>query len=165
MSQSCQGAAESIQESVIENSRSSLPPYLKIHSDCRVVLCTTHGCCYVRANLSRHLLDKHHIKSGQRQTIESAPELESVAKTNSGVIQPQDGRDEIRGLPTVLGFLCHFPNCDFRLTSKDQIRRQYNKDHHWQVAQQGTITWHEAFLQTLFHQKRSQQYIAVVLAD
>jgi hypothetical protein len=65
----------------------------------------------------------------------------------------------------VLGFICHFPSCDFRSTSKDRTRQHYNKDHGWQVAQQGAIPWHEAFLQTLFHQKQSQQYFAVVLAD
>ena len=165
MSQSSRCAAESIQESVVENDRNSLPSYLKVLSNCRVVLCTLHGCCYVRTNLSRHLLDKHHIKSRQRHTIESAPELESVAQTSTGVIQPQDGCNEIRGLPTMLGFLCHVPNCDFRSISKDRIRQHYNKDHHWQVAQRKAIPWHEAFLQKLFYQKQCQQYFAVVLTD
>lgn len=164
MLQSNHNSIESSTESEV-NSDGSLPSYLQVLPELRVVLCTTHGSCYIRTSLSRHLRDKHHIKSQQRQIIESARELACVAQHSTGVIQPQDGIREICGLPTVLGFICHFPNCDIRSTSKDRIRQHYNKDHQWQVAQQGTIPWHEAFMQTLFHQKQSQQYFAVVLAD
>lgn len=164
MSRSNHDDIESATELEIKTN-SPLPSYLQVLPELRVVLCITHGSCYIRTSLSRHLRDKHHIKSQQRQIIESAQELACVAQHNTGVIQPHDGICEIRGLPTVLGFICHFPNCDVRSTSKDRIRQHYNKHHQWQVAQQGVIPWHEAFMQTLFLQKQSQQYFAVVLAD
>ena len=158
MSQSSRDIMEPTAEPKIETD-APLPSYLQVLPEFRVALFTTHGSCYIRTSLSRHLRDKHHIPSQQRQTIESARELAYLAKYNTGVIHPQDGIHEIRGLPTVLGFICHFPNCDFRSTSKDRTRQHYNKDHQWQVAQQGAIPWHEAFLQTLFHQKQYQYIV------
>lgn len=142
-----------------------LPSYLQVLPDFRVVLCTTHRCCYTRQNLSRHLRDKHYLKSFQRERILQSPQLTSVAISSANVVQPVDGVNEIRGLPTVLGFLCHLPSCEFRSTSPDWIRQHYNKEHQWQVKTRGAIPWHEAFLQTLFHQKQYQQYFAVVLTD
>lgn len=126
---------------------------------------TTHGGCYTRQNLSRYPLEKHRLQGGQRRRIVSSSELDPVATSYAGVVHPRDGIDEIRRLPTVLGFLCHLPNCDFRSTSTDWMRQHYNKIHQWQVLRQGAIPWHEAYLQTLFQQKQCQQYFAVVLAD
>jgi hypothetical protein len=88
-----------------------------------------------------------------------------VAATIWDVVQPPDGTDEICGLPTVLGHLCHFEQCDFRTTSADYMRQHYNRQHQWQVSHQGAMPWHHGYLQTLFNQKQSQQYFAVVLAD
>jgi superfamily II DNA helicase RecQ len=141
------------------------PSYLKVVQEWRVVLCTTHGSCYTRQNLSRHLRDKHRLKSSQRRIIEAHSQLDNVAATIGDVVQPPDGTDEIDGLPTVLGHLCHFEQCNFRTTSMDYMRQHYNQQHQWQVSRQGAMPWHQAYLQTLFNQKQSQQYFAVVLTD
>ena len=120
----------------------------------RVVLCTTHGCCYTRQNLSRHLLEKHGLKARERQRIESSSRLNYIATSSTDVVQPRDGINEIRGLLTVLGLLCHLPDCDFRSTNSDWIRMHYDKEHQWQVVHQGAIPWHEAYMQTLFQKMR-----------
>jgi len=143
----------------------AFPSYLRVLPDFRVVLCTTHGCCYTRQNLYRHLLEKHRLKIRERKRIESSSRLNYVATFMTDVVQPRDGINEIRGLLTVLGFLCHFPDCDFRSTNKDRIRKHYNEEHQWKVVHQGAMPWHEAYLQTLFLQNQCQQYFAVVLAD
>jgi hypothetical protein len=88
-----------------------------------------------------------------------------MAATIQDVVQPPNGTDEIHGLLTVLGHLCHFEQCDFRTTSADYMRQHYNQQHQWQVSHQGAMPWHHGYLQTLFNQKQSQQYFAVVLAD
>lgn len=133
--------------------RDALPPYLRVLPDFGVVLCTTHGSCYTRQTLSRHLLEKHRLRIRQRRAIECCGQFGSVAASIAGVVQPQDGTDEIHGLPTVLGFLCHLEDCNFRSTSADRMRQHYNREHRWHVASQGSMPWHQAFLQTLFHQK------------
>lgn len=141
-------------ESVVVPELEALPSYLRVLPAFHVVLCTTHGGCYTRQNLSRYLLEKHHLQSGQRRRIASSSELDPVAASNAGVVHPRDGINEVRGLPTMLGFLCHLPNCDFRSTSTDWMRQHYNKTHQWQVLRQGAIPWHKAYLQTLFQQKQ-----------
>ncbi|KAI8577934.1 hypothetical protein K450DRAFT_249946 [Umbelopsis ramanniana AG] len=151
--------------SMMEPECDAFPSYLRVLPDLRVVLCTTHGCCYTRQWLSRHLLEQHRLKGRRRQRIESSSRLNDIATSNTDVVQPQDGTNEIRGLPTVLGFLCHLPDCDFRSTSSDRIRMHYNKVHQWKVLHQGAMPWNEAYVQTLFQQTQSQHYFAVVLAD
>jgi hypothetical protein len=143
----------------------TLPSYLRVLAEFRVILCTTHSSCYTRQSLSRHLLEKHYLKSRQRQSIESYSNLEPVATSSANVGQPRDGTHEIRGLPTVLGFLCHLRDCDFRSTSRGWMQQHYNKAHQWQVPRQGAIPWHEVYMQTLFLQKQSRRYFVVILAD
>lgn len=150
---------------VVDAEYAAFPSYLHLLPDFRVVLCTTHGCCYTRQNLSRYLLEKHRLKGKERQRIELSSQLNDVATSSADVMQPRDGTNEIRGLPTVLGFVCHLHDRNFRSTNSDRIRQHYNKEHQWQVVYQGAIPWHEAYLQTLFQQKQCQQYFAVVLAD
>ncbi|KAI8574972.1 hypothetical protein K450DRAFT_284728 [Umbelopsis ramanniana AG] len=150
---------------MVEADRDAFPSYLRVLPDFHVILCTTHGCCYTRQNLSRHLLEKHQIKRRERQRIESSSRLNDVATSIADVVQPRDGTNEIRGLPAALGFLCHFPDCDFRSINGDRIRKHYNEVHQWKVLQQGAMPWNEAYMQTLFQQKQYQQHFSVVLAD
>ncbi|KAF9882609.1 hypothetical protein FE257_005967 [Aspergillus nanangensis] len=110
-------------------SNPNLPSYLRVLPQYRVILCITHGSCYTHHNLDRHLRDKHRVPSYQRQQIEQSNELQSVARTSGGVVQPADGSSEVSRLPTVRGFLCHHPNYLFRTTSTDQIRKHYNQKH------------------------------------
>jgi hypothetical protein len=106
--------------------------------------------------------------------------LNDIATSTIEVVQPQDGINEIRGLPTVPGFICDrakcdrakcdhpecdHPKCDFRSTDENQIRKHYNKEHQWKVAKNGYMPWGEASLQTLFQQKKCLKYFVVVLAD
>ncbi|KAJ5464906.1 DNA helicase recq5 [Penicillium daleae] len=65
--------------------------------------------------------------------------MQEVAATNNDTVQPPDGTEEIYGLPTVFGYLCHFERCDFRTTSTDRIRQHYNQRHQWQVSRQGAM--------------------------
>ncbi|KAL1952469.1 hypothetical protein VTO42DRAFT_5290 [Malbranchea cinnamomea] len=65
--------------------RNVLPSYLQVLPEWRVVLCTTHGGCYTRQNLSRHLLEKHRLKSTQRRWIEADSRLRAVAATGRGL--------------------------------------------------------------------------------
>lgn len=158
--------SESVTGSVVDVEETGvLPNYLQVLHRYRVVLCTTHGCCYTQQNLSRHLLEKHHMKGGRRSQILRSEQVQAAASSTSGVVQPVDGADEIKGLPTTKGFLCHFNKCEFRSTSHHFIRQHYNKHHQWQVSRQGQMPWHEAYVQTLFTQKQHVLYFAVVLAD
>ncbi|KAJ5456088.1 DNA helicase recq5 [Penicillium daleae] len=151
--------------SVVGGESDILPSYVQVLRKWRVALCTTHGSCYTRQNLARHLFEKHRTPSDQRRRIESNTQMHNVAATNSDAVQPPDGTEEIHGLPTVLKYLCHFEQCDFRTTSTDRIRQHYNRQHQWQVSRQGAMPWHQAHVQTLFSQSQAQRYFAVVLAD
>lgn len=151
--------------SVVGGLSDGLPSYLLFLSDWRVVLCTTHGCCYTHQNLSRHLLEKHRLKRRERSLIEASSQLGSLAPTTRDVMYPPDGTDEIHGLPTVPGHLCHFDQCHYRTTNTDCIRQHYNQRHRWQVARQGAMPWHQAYFQTLFSQRQAVHYFAVVLSD
>ncbi|KAG2178350.1 hypothetical protein INT44_001500 [Umbelopsis vinacea] len=167
-------------ESGVRAEGDALPSYLRILPDFRVVLCITHSCCYTLQNLSRHLLEKHQLKSRERQRIESSSQLNDIATSMTEVVQPHDGINEIRGLPTVPGFICDrakcdhpkcdhaecdHPKCDFRSTNENQIRKHYNKEHQWKVAKHGDMPWDEAYLQTLFQQNQRRHYFVVVLED
>jgi hypothetical protein len=143
----------------------TLPPYLRVLPQYRVVLCTTHGCCYTRQKLPRHLLETHYIKGRSRKQIESSNQLDQVAISSVGVVQPADGTEEIRGLPTVLGFVCHFETCNFRSTSRNWIRQHYNREHQWHVQCQGAMPWRQAHMQTLSSQSQSIRYFTVMLTD
>jgi hypothetical protein len=94
--------------SVVVGESDILPVYVQVQRKWRVALCTTHGSCYTRQNLARHLLKKHRIPSNQRRSIESNTEMHNVAATNSDAVQPPDRTEEIHGLPTVLRYLYHF---------------------------------------------------------
>ncbi|KAL4860295.1 hypothetical protein BDV12DRAFT_205290, partial [Aspergillus spectabilis] len=95
----------------------------------------------------------------------------AVAQTTGEVVHPADGAAEIRGLPTMHGFLCHHDNldngdyCGYRSASVHQIRQHYNQAHGWKVEQDGAMPWKEASVQTLFCQKQLIRYFAVVPAD
>ncbi|KAL1952973.1 hypothetical protein VTO42DRAFT_3796 [Malbranchea cinnamomea] len=142
-----------------------LASYLQVLPEYRVVLCTTHGGCYIRQNLSRHLLEKHRLKSTQRRWIEADSRLRDIAATAHDVVQPPDETDEIQGLPTVFGYLCHIDQCNFRTASPDRMRQHYNQKHCWQVSRQGPMPWRRAHLQTLFTQSQAQHYFTVIPAD
>lgn len=163
MSQPSSSRSPSIARS--ESINPNLPRYLRVLPQYRVVLCTTHGCCYTLNNLDRHLQREHQVRSHERRQIQQSKQLTPVAISSAGVVQPVDGISEIHGLPTVRGFLCHYQNCDYRSINTDQIRKHYNQVHQWQVLHHGAMPWHEAFLQTLFNQRQNIQYFAVVLAD
>jgi hypothetical protein len=47
------------------------PNFLQPLPDWRVILCTTHRCCYTRQNIARHLLEKHKLMRNQRLFIEN----------------------------------------------------------------------------------------------
>ncbi|KAG2175812.1 hypothetical protein INT44_000290 [Umbelopsis vinacea] len=150
---------------MVEAECDALPSFLRVLPEFRVILCITHGCCYTRQNLSRHLLEKHRLKRRQRKGIETSSQLNNIATSSNGVVQPLDGTNEICGLPTVPGYLCHLPDCDFRSTNVNQIQKHYNQEHQWKVVHQGLMLWNEAYLQTLFKQRQRQKLFAVVLAD
>ncbi|KAG2177450.1 hypothetical protein INT44_007961, partial [Umbelopsis vinacea] len=151
--------------SLVEAERDALPSYLRVLPDFREILCITHGCCYTIQNLSRHLFEKHQLKSRERQRFQSSCHLNGIATSSTDVVQPRDGTKEIRGLPVLLGFLCHFSKCDFRSTNIDEIQKHYNKEHQWKVASKGAMPWKEAYMQSLFQQNQCRQYFAVILAD
>ncbi|KAG2171891.1 hypothetical protein INT44_006120, partial [Umbelopsis vinacea] len=151
--------------SMMEADRDGLPSYLRVLPEFRVVLCITHGCCYTRQNLSRHLSEKHQLKGRERQRIESSSHLNDIATCMTDVVQPPDGTKEIRGLPAVPGFLCLLSNCSFRSTSRNWMQKHYNKKHQWKVVKDGAMPRNEAHLQTLFQQPHFVQYFEVDLAD
>jgi hypothetical protein len=152
-------------DSIMLFENDTFPSYLRELPDFRVVLCTTHRCCYTLDNLTRHLLEKHRLMTRERQSIELSSRLNYVADYNTGVVHPRDGVNEIHGLGTKLGFICHFPDCDFRSTGKDGMRKHYRIGHQWKTKSDGDMPWHEAYMQTLFKQTSQQRYFAVVLAD
>ena len=143
---------------------SSWPPFLHVLPECRVILCTMHGSCYTRKNISRHLAEGHHIKLGHRNQILTHPTLEGTAfaLTPADVIHPADGTPEISGLPSVLGFVCHMDRCSYRTSNQDRIRQHYNEQHQWRVKVAGQMPWRRAFLQTLFRQSQGVKYFTVI---
>jgi hypothetical protein len=124
---------------LLEAECDALPSYLRVMPEFRVVLCKTHGCCYTRQNLSRHLLREHQLKGIERKRIESSSQLNDIAISITDVVQPRDGTNEIRGLPSLPGFLCHFSECNLRSINVNEIQRHYNKEHKWKVMHKGAI--------------------------
>lgn len=66
-----------------------------------------------------HLKTKRQDQADDGDLNACSSKLDPVVTSTAGVVQPRDGTNEIRGLPTVLGFLCHLPNCDFRSSSNE----------------------------------------------
>ncbi|OJD23078.1 hypothetical protein ACJ73_05575 [Blastomyces percursus] len=165
MSEQSDSLTSSVVVDIESQKENQLPSYLQVLAQHRLVLCTTHGSCYTHQNLGRHLLEKHQLRAHLRRQILLCSRLEQVATTRADVVQPVDGIDEILGLPTARGFICHHDGCPYRSINTDQMRQHYNNRHQWKVAHQGAMPWHEAFLQTLFSQSQNIQYFAVVLAD
>ncbi|KAJ5293540.1 uncharacterized protein N7443_009493 [Penicillium atrosanguineum] len=139
-------------------------PYLRMLSECRVVLCTVYGGCYTRCNLSRHLLEGHQVQFAHRRRILASPLLEgsAFADTLANVVHPSDGVAEIAGLPSQVGFICHTDECQFRSSSQERMRQHYNSMHQWRVRTMGPIPWRQAYLQTLFQQKQNIKYFTVM---
>lgn len=100
-----------------------------------------------------------------RSLIEASHQLQDLAPTTQDVAQPPDGIAEIHGLPTVPGHLCHFDQCHYRTINIDCIRQHYNQRHQWRVSRNGAMPWHQAHFQTLFSQRQTVHYFAVVLSD
>jgi hypothetical protein len=117
------------------------PPYLRMLSDFRVVLCAAYRGCYTRRNLARHLLKGHHIQSAYRSRILAGPLLEGLAfaATPADVVHLSDGSAAIAGLPTHTRFVCYIDRCQFRSISQDKIRQHYNTMHQWRVKTMGPI--------------------------
>ncbi|KAG2177429.1 hypothetical protein INT44_007940 [Umbelopsis vinacea] len=103
--------------SIVEAEYDASPSYNHVAPVFCVVLCITHGCCYTRQNLSRHLFEKHQLKGRERQRIESSSQLNDIATSSTAVV-------------------------DFRSTNRNQMQKHYNKLHQWKFMHEGAVLCH-----------------------
>ena len=139
------------------------PSYLRVLSEWRVVLCQQHGSCFTQHSLQQHLLKQHSLKQHDRVLIKEHPNFQSVAYNLDDIVQPPDGTVEINSLPTVLGFMCHIEQCNYRSRNTDCMRQHYNQEHGWRKSH-GIMPWHQAHFQTLFSRRQEIHYFAVIRA-
>src|ERR1700710_2750202 len=95
-------------------------PFITVHPDLRVAVCSVHGSSYVRANLREHLRTKHLVHSKNTAGILEYIASLDIADGIGDVSRPADGRQPVSGLPVFVGYKCvaEGENCRFITINK-----------------------------------------------